>query len=54
VRSDDWHGSLDIVVVHNHLAHAPLPVGILGAAREYVLRDLGNGQYRFEEISTAN
>ncbi|UEM08081.1 hypothetical protein JL101_035380 (plasmid) [Skermanella rosea] len=50
VRSDEFNGGLDIVVVHNPLARAALPVGVLGAAREYVPHDLGGGEYEFVPV----
>jgi hypothetical protein len=35
-------GDLGLIVVHNPLARVPLPVGVLGAAVEYVAHDVGD------------
>jgi type I restriction enzyme S subunit len=41
-RSNLLNGGLSLSVVHNPLATAPVPVGILGAAKEYVAEDDGD------------
>lgn len=47
VRRHGMDGGLDVVVVHNPLARAPLPIGILGATREYIPHAIGDGEYNF-------